>query len=599
MTAPTDPAEPSGGWQISLSALLPIALSALVILAVTPVIVVNYFIATDTVGRLLSQRADLLVDGLEREIRGLLDPVVAQLDYARRAVQKGEIDPRDPDAMRTFVLGMLAGTPQVRGVGIVREDLTMRRWERNGFAELIEPSDRLPYAGEAIEAARNGRSAYWAPPFVSPALGDTILNYRVALERDGELLGVLAAGVTSQNLSQHFAEASNQTDVIAFVLAGREHAVTYSRRPPPDANVTSTALPRVVDVDEPILARMWDDQRPLTQTSQLRFSDGHWSPIDDTFYVYLYRELAGYGPEPFVVGVALKSEESRQDRWTSTVTAAVGVVLMLIATAIAWRIGVVLSRPTSAIDGALKAIADLEFGKAALPHLVHSRVQEWRMVARRLQSTDRALSAFQTYLPRALVHRLFRASNDIGDSRDRDVTVMFLDLKGFTDFASGRSGADIAAYLNDLFARVGPVIEANGGVIDKYTGDGLLAFWGAPDAQPDHTLRACRAAAEIARVVSDTAEPGAPRVRIGLHTGPAIVGNIGFTGRIDYTLIGDTVNVAERVEASMHGQHPERPVVIGVTEAVFDAMSSDVPPLVRETPLTNAPQPAHVCVPTA
>src|SRR3546814_422445 len=98
-------------------------------------------------------------------------------------------------------------------------------------------------------------------------------------------------------------------------------------------------------------------------------------------------------------------------------------------------------------------------------------------------------------------------------------------------------------------------IEASGGTLDKYMGDAVMAFWGAPDDQPDHAERACRAALEIMRaVVADNrarkARGLAPvRLRIGVHSGAAIVGNIGAPGRVNYTLIGDTVNVANRLEA--------------------------------------------------
>ena len=93
-------------------------------------------------------------------------------------------------------------------------------------------------------------------------------------------------------------------------------------------------------------------------------------------------------------------------------------------------------------------------------------------------------------------------------------------------------------------------IETRGGTVDKFIGDGVMAYWGAPEAQPDQATLACRAALAIAdsfqRVYGDRV-PGL-KLRIGLHTGPAVVGNIGAPGRVNYTLIGDTVNSAQRLE---------------------------------------------------
>ncbi len=581
--------------------MLPATLAVLVVLAVAPVIVISYVVATDTAERLLSQQAEIVVDGLENEIRDLLDPVVEQLGYARQAVMDGQLNPHDPDDLRTFVLGLLGGTPQVFGIGIVREDWSMLRWERDGFAEVVEPPERLPFAGEAVEAAQSGRVAYWARPFVSLVLGDTILNYRVALERDGEFLGVLSAGVTSEGLARYIAEASELYDVTAFVLAGRDRVIVYPGAQAPREEITSTELPRLSSVGNPAIARMWDDPQPFSQIGDLTRSQGHWSYIDDVAQIYFYRELNGYGPEPLIVAVARLGADTWRDRWAATIAAGVGFVLMLVAIGIAWRIGRALSRPAADFDGALGAIAALEFARVSLPRLVGSRVREWRAMARRLESTARALTAFRTYLPIALVRRLFDTADAAVESQERTVTVMFADLEGFTAFSRGRTASEVADHLNEVFGLIGPIIEATDGVIDKYTGDGLLAFWGAPDTQPDHAHRACSAAVDIVRALEARAdERGArtPRLRIGLHTGPAIVGNIGFPGRINYTLVGDTVNVAERTQAALRGIQPNRPAVLAATHEVLAAVGQSGAAMRRGEPLANASHPAVMLRPT-
>ena len=123
---------------------------------------------------------------------------------------------------------------------------------------------------------------------------------------------------------------------------------------------------------------------------------------------------------------------------------------------------------------------------------------------------------------------------DAACAQERHVTVMFMDMEGFSKFASEHTAAETAAHLNSVFEVIGPIIERAGGVIDKYTGDGLMAFWGAPDIQLNHQRRALIAALEIQRVLSN-ADPvrklaSGPRLRIGLHSGSAIVGNLGFGG---------------------------------------------------------------------
>src|SRR4029450_12066445 len=105
------------------------------------------------------------------------------------------------------------------------------------------------------------------------------------------------------------------------------------------------------------------------------------------------------------------------------------------------------------------------------------------------------------YLPRALVARLIAQQGALPAAEDRAITILFCDLEGYTPYPPGRPATETATYLNDLMARVGPAIEATGGTIDKYMGDGLMAFWGAPEPNAQHARAACLGALSIAHEV--------------------------------------------------------------------------------------------------
>jgi len=114
---------------------------------------------------------------------------------------------------------------------------------------------------------------------------------------------------------------------------------------------------------------------------------------------------------------------------------------------------------------------------------------------------------------------------------------------------------EIAGLLNDHFNMLAEPIEAEGGTVDKYIGDAIMAFWGAPEDMPDHAARALRAGAEIQRRIradnlrrKRTGEPPLA-VRVGIHTGAVVVGNIGSRNRINYTIVGDAVNIASRIDS--------------------------------------------------
>jgi adenylate cyclase len=126
---------------------------------------------------------------------------------------------------------------------------------------------------------------------------------------------------------------------------------------------------------------------------------------------------------------------------------------------------------------------------------------------------------------------------------------MFIDVRGFTPFAERTPADQVVATLNRLFEQTVPIIHAHGGRIDKFVGDGLLAVFGAPRRLADHADRAVHAARAIADAVA-AAPDFTLSIGIGINSGPVVAGNVGGGGRFDFSVIGDTVNVAARVETA-------------------------------------------------
>ncbi|WP_019402688.1 CHASE2 domain-containing protein [Chelatococcus sp. GW1] len=163
--------------------------------------------------------------------------------------------------------------------------------------------------------------------------------------------------------------------------------------------------------------------------------------------------------------------------------------------------------------------------------------------------------AFARYLSPEVVAALAREPGRLALGGEiRPITVLFADIRGFTSRAERLDAREVVTFLNTVHTPLTDEVMRHGGTIDKFLGDGLMAFWNAPLDVPDHVAKALKAAlamqAAIGRLAPTLAQEGLPplAVGIGIHTGPACVGNLGSRHRFDYSAVGDTVNAAARIE---------------------------------------------------
>ncbi|PWB67634.1 MAG: hypothetical protein C3F14_01590 [Deltaproteobacteria bacterium] len=164
-------------------------------------------------------------------------------------------------------------------------------------------------------------------------------------------------------------------------------------------------------------------------------------------------------------------------------------------------------------------------------------------------------SAFRQYLSPDVIERLIAHPEllKLGGER-RTLSVFFSDLQGFTSIAEGMDPEALTALLNEYLSAMTDIVHEEGGTLDKYVGDAIIAFWNAPLDQPDHALRAARAAVRCQERLAELRPVFRQKsgkdlfMRIGLNTGAAVVGNLGSRSRFDYTILGDAVNLASRLE---------------------------------------------------
>ena len=226
--------------------------------------------------------------------------------------------------------------------------------------------------------------------------------------------------------------------------------------------------------------------------------------------------------------------------WKITVFFAACLALPAAASALAFRGGTWL-------DFAVPEVAILaSFIGAALLNYSHEGRQR-RFIK----------SVFRHYLSPDVIERILQNPSmlDLGGER-REISAFFSDVAGFTSISEKLSPEELVELLNAYLSEMTDIILSLGGTLDKYEGDAMIAFWNAPLDQPDHALRACRAALRCQKRLAELRPEFKRRfgsevfARIGVHSGPAVVGNMGSEKRFDYTAMGDTMNLASRLEGA-------------------------------------------------
>jgi adenylate cyclase len=162
---------------------------------------------------------------------------------------------------------------------------------------------------------------------------------------------------------------------------------------------------------------------------------------------------------------------------------------------------------------------------------------------------------FQQYLAPSLINQLLDNPDLVQlGGEEKELSVMFTDIRGFTSLSEGLSPSKLVELLNEYLSEMTDTIFKHWGTLDKYIGDAIMAFWGAPYPQPDHAERACRAALQmmdtLQKLQAGWESEGRPRIDIGvgINSGPVLVGNMGSKRRFNYTIMGDNVNLASRLE---------------------------------------------------
>jgi class 3 adenylate cyclase len=540
-----------------MSLALGLVLGSFVLVAVVSVMGVGIWSGYTSTVDLMGQKAEVLLSAAEAQTRQYLDAAENQVGFIVDMIVAGEIEPGANEEFVSLLFGALAAAPQIEAIWHVSPDYRLVGAERDeaGARPLFMRVAEDRKIVEALRAARRGAQGRWTGLVWREEYGQALLSFEQPVMVDGSFAGLLVALISVRTLSEFIADLETEFGNNAFVLYGQDQVLAHALMAYGYPGLTGmNPLPRQAAFSDPVLSSMWEEDRDVFLESEiLSRAGGHAVRLGEDVYAFLRREVSGYGDRPLIVGTYFRSADLTSEVMRLKWAVIVCLLILLASVAAAAITGKRITLPVRRLAEGARRVHALDL--ANVPQIPGSFFKEIDQASQSFNAMLDGLRWFERYVPKTLVTRLMHTQDGAAvESSERVVTVMFTDIVGFTRLSETLSAPEVAALLNEHFTLLAACIEAEGGTVDKFIGDSVMAMWGAPERYADGPDRACRAALAIETAMRAwnedrrLADQPVIRVRIGLHTGPVVVGNIGSPGRVNYTVVGDTVNTAKRLD---------------------------------------------------
>jgi adenylate cyclase len=418
-----------------------------------------------------------------------------------------------------------------------------------------------PWFKDAVER----RDLVISNPYIYATTGLPGITVAMPFYSGGQLAGVLAIDILLDSLSQYLKTRPVSLHSTSLIVDADGLVVSH-----PDAN---QALKREASgqLSRVRITELADPLPSLAFAMRAEQKRNHFTFTHrGEEYVALFSPFPKEFGKPWEVAIVAPLEDFVGE-WKSNNQKLLvfGLIAILLQVLVIYALSRRIAKPLEQLE---RQVQEVEQFSMRRHEPVHSPIREIASLAAAVDTLQSAIGAFSVFVPRELVKQLIASGQELKlGGRSRFLTVMFTDLESFSTWAETTPAQELLTRISDYFEVVTRAVNANSGTMDKFIGDGVMAFWGAPALLDEHAYLSCVAAVRIQldmRAVNARwkAEGRAPlTVRIGIHSDAVLVGNIGSPERVSYTVMGDGVNIAARLE----GVNKEFGTRICVSHAVF------------------------------
>jgi class 3 adenylate cyclase/ABC-type nitrate/sulfonate/bicarbonate transport system substrate-binding protein len=411
-------------------------------------------------------------------------------------------------------------------------------------------------------------------PSINPDTGFPILSLRVPFFHGVDFLGCASANITMDVLSRFLDKhrtSARTTTLVADRNNGKVIAFPNKQKGVRVEN-EKLKIATLADIDDPDVREAYR-QHARADTDNFVFQ----SPTNGEDLIAAFANFPdGFGQPWQVITLTPIDDFVGTLKATNRLMMIVIIVLTIVELFFIYFASSRLSRPVENVSRQLQAIERLDFDTPARPP---SNIQEIARLETAASLLRTSLKSFSSFVPLDVVRQLIKSGIPLTlGVEPRFLTVFFSDLENFSSHSETLAPDDLLVQISTYLEEVSSAISEEGGTVDKFIGDGVMAFWNAPIQRTDHVLRACagalRAARRMERVNDAWEAEGRPRIhiRIGLNCANVLVGNVGSSNRLSYTALGDGVNVAARLE----GINKVFGTTICISDSIYDQVQAEI-----------------------
>lgn len=546
----------------SIRTVLLAGFCGLLALSIAAVILTGVAGALGNTLSLMARDSSQMVEEAERRLAAEMRPIENQSRFIAGQFESGALGFDDPGTLMVALRASMGALPDLAGGLLI--DLDGDGFWISGANHIDEDGD--VFVGNfrdsesivrALEMAPSMEEPVWREPIWVPEIGDTVINFHTPLRHDGRVVGLLVQGKAISDLSARLQTLQTGDGKVPFLLYDGAYVLAH-----PDladgtfeGNLTAP-LPALGSFPDEALAG-------FDALKEVRF--GHYAEgltvkvgrleLEDVLYFFSHAEVSGIAADrPITVGIYVDESryDSLMDRLRNMIL--VGIAVLILSGLTALFVGKATVGPIRALA---KASRQVEAGD--LQHvgtLPKSRLRELENASRAfeamvdgLKERQRIRDLFGRMVPNKIAEKMLNAPEELAP-QVTEATVLFCDLAGFTRLTNELGPEKVVSLLNSFFTDMVDIVHDGDGIVTQFQGDAILAVFNVPIADPDHAAKAIATARLMRDHLHSRDYDGQHlKARIGVATGPLIAANVGAASRMNYTVHGDTVNLAARLEA--------------------------------------------------